>query len=61
MKMNLKNYFLDYKKVSLFNLLLKFMDLLNMINRAQINEFYKKVEKGKHLYFDPQFRNLVIF
>ena len=35
------------------------MDLLNMTNKAQIHEFYKKVKYRKFLPFKQEFLNLV--
>ena len=44
-------------KVQCSKLLIKFIDLLNMTNRAKIHEFYKK-EKREFLFFKAQFSNL---
>ena len=35
------------------------MDLLNMTNKAQIHEFYKKIKQRKFLFFKAEFSNLV--
>ena len=35
------------------------MDLLNITNRAQTREFYKKVKQRKFLFFKAEFLNLV--
>ena len=49
----LKLGFKKYKFSLIINLLIKFMDFLNMTKKALIHAFYKKVNQRKSLSFKP--------